>query len=213
MNYNEFIAAKAKPSESHGFTVSANALNPNLFDFQRDIVKWALAKGRAAIFADCGLGKTLMQLSWAYEVYLHAGGSVLILAPLAVAAQTQAEGERFGIPVKICESSDDVAEGVNITNYEKLGRFDTAKWRLKGHAERTFWEWMASWAVVLDNPASLGYEGEGYDLQGLHVHEIVVDKTGEDVPSLSLMERRRESTTYNPTILMRLPTWAEMEVS
>lgn len=46
MKYNEFIAAKAKPSESHGFTVSANALNPNLFDFQRDIVKWALAKGR-----------------------------------------------------------------------------------------------------------------------------------------------------------------------
>ena len=268
MKYNEFIAAKAKPSESHGFTVSANALNPNLFDFQRDIVKWALAKGRAAIFADCGLGKTLMQLSWAYEVYLHTGGSVLILAPLAVAAQTQAEGERFGIPVKICESSDDVVEGVNITNYEKLGRFDTddlmgvvldessilksftgkvrtdlinrfcntpyrlactatpapndymelgnhaeflgimsrnemlsmyfihdsndtAKWRLKGHAERTFWEWMASWAVVLDNPASLGYECEGYDLPELHVHEIVVDKTGEDVPSLSLMERRR----------------------
>lgn len=60
MKYNEFIAAKAKPSEGHGFTVSANALNPNLFDFQRDIVKWALAKGRAAIFADCGLGKTLL---------------------------------------------------------------------------------------------------------------------------------------------------------
>lgn len=68
---------------------------------------------------------------------------------------------------------------------------DTAKWRLKGHAENTFWEWMASWAVVLDNPASLGYEDDGYELPELHVHEIVVDKTGEDVPTLSLLERRR----------------------
>ena len=68
---------------------------------------------------------------------------------------------------------------------------DTAKWRLKGHAEHTFWEWMASWAVVLDNPASLGYEDEGYDLPELHVHEIVVDKTGDGAPGLSLMERRR----------------------
>lgn len=266
MNYNDFINSKSKMSESHGFDIDTGMLNKHLFDFQRDIVKWALAKGKAAIFADCGLGKTLMQLSWAYEIYLHTGGSVLILAPLAVAAQTQSEGERFDIPVTICESDDDIVPGVNITNYEKLGRFntdnligvvldessilksftgkvrtdlinrfsntpyrlactatpapndymelgnhaeflgimsrnemlsmyfahdgsDTAKWRLKGHAENTFWEWMASWAVVLDNPASLGYDDDGYELPELHVHEIVVDKTGEDVPTLSLLER------------------------
>lgn len=125
MNYNAFINSKSKMSESHGFVIDAGMLNKHLFDFQRDIVKWALAKGKAAIFADCGLGKTLMQLSWAYEIYLHTGGSVLILAPLAVAAQTQSEGERFDIPVTICESDDDIVPGVNITNYEKLGRFNT----------------------------------------------------------------------------------------
>ena len=90
--YEEFISAKSKMSESHGFDIATGMLNKHLFDFQRDIVKWALAKGKAAIFADCGLGKTLMQLSWAHEIYLHTGGAVLILAPLAVAAQTQSEG-------------------------------------------------------------------------------------------------------------------------
>ena len=71
MDYKTFIDSKSRITESHGFEISAENLHPNLFDFQRDIVRWALAKGRAAIFADCGLGKTLMQLSWAYEVSQH----------------------------------------------------------------------------------------------------------------------------------------------
>ena len=66
--YEEFISAKSKMSESHGFDIDTGMLNKHLFDFQRDIVKWALAKGKAAIFADCGLGKTLMQLSWAISI-------------------------------------------------------------------------------------------------------------------------------------------------
>lgn len=103
MDYKTFIDSKSRISESYGFEISAEDLHPNLFDFQRDIVRWALAKGRAAIFADCGLGKTLMQLSWAYEVTRHTGKPVLILAPLAVSAQTVAEGQRFGIPVHLCE--------------------------------------------------------------------------------------------------------------
>jgi superfamily II DNA or RNA helicase len=94
-----------------------------LYDFQKDIVRWALAKGRAAIFADCGLGKTPMQLEWAHKVCEHKDGRVLILAPLAVASQTVREGKKFGIKVTICESQDDVVDGINITNYEKLDRF------------------------------------------------------------------------------------------
>lgn len=126
MDYKTFIDSKSRISESYGFEISAEDLHPNLFDFQRDIVRWALAKGRAAIFADCGLGKTLMQLSWAYEVTRHTGKPVLILAPLAVSAQTVAEGQRFGIPVHLCEKAEDVTPGINITNYEKLDRFDTS---------------------------------------------------------------------------------------
>lgn len=87
MEYKTFIDSKSRISESYGFEISAEDLHPSLFDFQRDIVRWALAKGRAAIFADCGLGKTLMQLSWAYEVSQHEEKPVLILAPLAVSAQ------------------------------------------------------------------------------------------------------------------------------
>ena len=115
MDYKTFIDSKSRISESYGFEISAEDLHPSLFDFQRDIVRWALAKGRAAIFADCGLGKTLMQLSWAYEVTRHTGKPVLILAPLAVSAQTVAEGQRFGIPVHLCEKAEDVMPGINIT--------------------------------------------------------------------------------------------------
>src|SRR5690606_12497486 len=88
------------------------------------IVRWACKRGRAAIFADCGLGKTPMQLEWAHQVHLHTKQPILILAPLAVSKQTQREGEKFNITVKICESQDDVINGINITNYEKLHKFD-----------------------------------------------------------------------------------------
>lgn len=94
-HYREFIAAKGFQAQTVGLS-EIPALNPKLFDFQRDIVAWALRKGRAAIFADCGLGKTPMQLEWAK----HVPGPVLILAPLAVAQQTVREGAKFGIPVK-----------------------------------------------------------------------------------------------------------------
>ena len=124
--YERFIAEKEQLSEDYGFEVNAALLPDVLFDFQRDIVRWALAKGRAAIFADCGLGKTLMQLSWADQVHRHTHKPVLILAPLAVAAQTAAEGKRFGIDAVVVEHQDDIVCGINITNYDKLDRFDTS---------------------------------------------------------------------------------------
>lgn len=269
VDYIDFLNNKKFVLESSGFDVDKSELNSNLFDFQKDIVRWALAKGRSAIFAACGLGKTLMQLEWAHQICLHNPGDckVLILAPLAVSSQTVREGEKFGIEVTICESQADVKPGINITNYEKLDKFiakefigivldessilksftgkvrtsiidnfanvpyklactatpapndymelgnhseflgvmtrgemlamffvhdggQTSKWRLKGHAESIFWQWMASWAVFIDNPINLGYETTDYDLPDLHINEIIVDGDEPITDTLTLTERR-----------------------
>ena len=125
MNYSDFLKKKEIISISSGF--EADIKNSMLFDWQEDIVRWALKKGRCAIFADCGLGKTPMQLEWAKQVSEHTGKPVLILAPLAVAKQTKREGIKFGVDVTVCRSQDDVINGVNITNYEMLSHFDASK--------------------------------------------------------------------------------------
>lgn len=269
MDYEHFLKNKRFVLESCGFDIDKNTLNPKLYDFQKDIVRWALAKGRACIFADCGMGKTAMQLSWSYQIYKHSDftAKVLILAPLSVCEQTKREGLKFGYEVNICESQADVKPGINITNYEKLDKFvanefnavvldessilksftgkvrtaiidnfinvpyklactatpapndymelgnhsefcgvmtrsemlsmffvhdggETSKWRLKGHAEDVFWQWMASWCVFVDNPRNLGYEIDGFDLPSLHINEIIVDGDEPSQESLSLTERR-----------------------
>ena len=267
MNYQEFLNNKKFVLESSGFDIEKEELNPKLFDYEKDIVRWALAKGRAAIFADCGLGKTAMQLEWANQVSKRTGGKVLILAPLAVAPQTSKEGEKFGIKAVVCESQDDCKE-ISITNYEKLDRFvakeftgivldessilksftgkvrtqiidtfnkvpyklactatpspndymelgnhseflgvmtraemlsmffvhdggETSKWRLKGHAESVFWQWMASWAVFIGNPRDLGYEKNGFDLPELNVNQIIVDGDEPITDALTLTQRRQ----------------------
>lgn len=127
MDYNTFLLNKRFILESSGFDIDKNDLNLMLYDFQCDIVRWALAKGKAAIFADCGLGKTPMQLEWGYQVHQHTGGDILLLAPLAVSEQTKREGDKFDIPVTICRSQDDVQPGINITNYEMLHNFVSSK--------------------------------------------------------------------------------------
>lgn len=124
MNYEQFIQSKAITVAAKGFNVNVSELNSKLFTFQRDIVRWALGRGRAAIFADCGDGKTAMQLEWAEQIRKRTGGKVIIIAPLAVSAQTKREGEKFGIAVNICASQSDVrSDTLNITNYEKLDKF------------------------------------------------------------------------------------------
>ena len=124
MTYDEFLDSKAIACTASGINIDIDDLNPMLFAFQRDIVYWALRKGKAAIFAGCGDGKTAMQLEWAEQVRRHTGGTVLIVAPLAVSEQTKREGEKFGIDVHIAASqSDCTASAVNITNYEKLDKF------------------------------------------------------------------------------------------
>ncbi|TXH09464.1 MAG: helicase [Spirochaetes bacterium] len=124
--YLELIDRKRIRHTPTGFDVAADGLNPDLFEWQRRVVSWALKRGRAAVFADCGLGKTAMQLEWAHRVHQHAGRPVLVLAPLAVAAQTQREGEKFGIDVTVCRDQRDVVDGINVTNFEMLARFDPA---------------------------------------------------------------------------------------
>jgi len=123
MKYKDFLAKKQIVVEACGFDVPLDKLNPMLFDWQKVIVRWALHRGRAALFEDCGLGKTPQQLEWAKQVCSLEHGNVLILTPLAVAAQTKREGEKFGIPVTICKHGDDVRPGVNVANYERLHHF------------------------------------------------------------------------------------------
>lgn len=251
-NYDEFLKTKYVKHNHYGFDVEIADLNMKLFDYQRDIVKWALKKGKVAIFAGTGMGKTFMQLEWATQVFKHTNRPVLILAPLAVTQQTVREGLKFGEDCKYVETDEEIINGINITNYEKMQHFDceqfagivldessilksftskykeliiesfkntefklactatpapndfvelgnhseflnvlsrtemlatyfvhdggdTSKWRLKGHAESKFWEWVASWAVVITKPSDLGYSDEGFELPPLHIHEIVVD--------------------------------------
>ena len=123
MNYDSYIASKKRTVSSYGF--EPLPITAPLFDWQKHIVEWAVRKGRAALFEDCGLGKTAQQLEWANQVHQKTGGSVLILTPLAVAHQTAREGVKFGIPAKVVESSEEVNEpGIYITNYEKLDHFN-----------------------------------------------------------------------------------------
>lgn len=123
MNYQDFIKAKTRLAKGKGIKIDPTTLNPALYPFQNYIVDEALSRGKCAVFADCGLGKTLMQLSWAEKI----SGLVLIVAPLAVADQTIEEGRRFGIDVNLCKTQSDVITGINITNYEKLHHFDLSK--------------------------------------------------------------------------------------
>ncbi|MFZ5645796.1 MAG: DNA methyltransferase [Bacillota bacterium] len=127
MDYQEFLENKKIVVTPCGIDVPRDEINPMLFDFQRDIVRWALVKGKAAVFAGTGLGKTGMQLEWANQVHKKTGGDVLILAPLAVAQQTVREGLKFGITVNLCRSQEDVQPGLNIANYEMLHKFDPSK--------------------------------------------------------------------------------------
>lgn len=121
MRYEDFIESKRKRHGAHGVAVSAGDVSSALFDWQRDVVVWALKKGRACLFEDCGLGKTLQQLEWARLV----PGPVLIVAPLAVADQTVAEAEKFGIVASV--SRDGSPRGdITVTNYEKLHKFNPA---------------------------------------------------------------------------------------
>jgi len=248
MDYSEFLDSKSRVAPSVGLS-AVPELNSKLFDWQRDVVTWALKRGRACVWAGTGLGKTAMQLEWARCV----PGKVLILAPLAVAQQTVAEAAKFGIDATIGVSRDGKPAGkITVTNYEMLNKFDvseytgivldessilksfsgkirteilttfhdtpyklactatpapndsielanhaefvgvmtrqemlatffyhdggdTSEWTLKGHAVEPFWRWIASWAIMVRNPADIGYSADGFDLPELHIIEHPVE--------------------------------------
>jgi hypothetical protein len=121
-SYESFIASKQFADIPSGFDCDV-PVGP-LFDFQAACVKWALKRGRAALFEDTGLGKTLQQTTWAKYVCEHTGGNVIIAAPLCVAQQTVEESAKFGIAIKYCRHDSEVEPGITITNYEMLEHFD-----------------------------------------------------------------------------------------
>ena len=246
MNYTDFLKRKKQSKILAGFT--PESVNDRLFPFQGKIVKTALEAGRYAIFADCGLGKTFMQLEWAYRVNQETGKPVLILCPLAVAGQTIEEGKRFGIPVFKVSDDELPISCIEIANYEQIENIDpskyagvvldessilknyegsyrnliiegfaktpyklactatpspndpmelgnhseflgymtrtemlamffvhdggeTAKWRLKGHAINKFYDYVASWSVMLNKPSDIGFNDSGYNLPELNYME------------------------------------------
>lgn len=246
--YAAFLASKARPVGQVGPS-EVGPVSPLLFPFQRDLVQWAVRKGRAALFADTGLGKTFMQLEWARLL----GERTLILAPLAVAEQTIREAARLGIEVRYARTQAEAADGITITNYERLDRFDprafgavvldessilkafsgvtkraliaafaetkyrlacTAtpapndieelcnhahflgvmtpaemrstffiadsrgefmRYRLKRHAHRAFYRFLASWSMAVKRPSDLGYEDDGFILPPLRIESVVVE--------------------------------------
>lgn len=130
MNYQEFLESKKKSAIKSGFNVNTDDLNPQLKDFQRYIIPKALEHGKYALFADTGLGKTFMQLEWAYHVYKNTNKPVLILAPLAVIQQTIEEAKKWNL---ICELLNTNLKnpmsslyGVFISNYDQLQNIDVS---------------------------------------------------------------------------------------
>jgi DNA modification methylase/superfamily II DNA or RNA helicase len=268
MDYSDFIQAKKIVAKQTGFEVALDDIHPALFPFQRDIVRWACGKGRAAIFADTGLGKTFMQVEWARLT----GVNTLIVAPLSVARQTVREAAKIGVEVRYVRNQAQMTPGhlIWITNYEMIEHFDASafgavvldessilkaldgktrrlltemfsqtqyrlactatpapndraeignhseflgitkmsdmlamffvhankemisevggiklrrklgndngqEWRLKHHAEESFYRWMASWAMSIRKPSDLGYDDGGFDLPPLHVHPTWIE--------------------------------------
>lgn len=257
--YLDFLAAKAPTDPPSGMSEIPPLLDA-LKPFQRAIVAWALRRGRAAIFAGTGLGKTIKQLAWARAVANAEDAPILILTPLAVAEQTVAEAQKFGIRgVAYALDQGHMRTDIVVSNYERFDKFNidrfagivldesgiiksqdgktrailtdacrnmpwrlcctatpapndytelgqhaeflgvmSAKemlamyfvhdgsirandhsqgadgWRLKQHAARDFWRWLASWSVVIRHPADLGFDEPGYDLPPLRLHQVTV---------------------------------------
>jgi len=252
-DYTEFLKTKQAKVEAKG--IEPGPISQVLFTWQQDIVKWALKMGRAAIFADCGMGKTLMQVEWARQIHCHMADygnhRVLILAPLSVAQQTIQEAKKLDVTITYKTEPDD-STGIWITNYDRLHKFPAhlfdgivldessilksldgktrtllleqytaipyrlcctatpspndqvelgnhaeflgicknsemkstffindaeggQKWRLKGHAKKEFWKWVAQWAVYIRKPSDLGYDDGDFILPALNISQVAVD--------------------------------------
>jgi len=278
--YFDFLDRKTHSVNDFGF--APEFLPDCLFDFQKHVLDWGIRKGRSAFFEDCGLGKTLQELVWAENMARHTKGRVLILAPIAVAAQTIHEGEKFGIECHRSHKGE--LFRITVTNYERLHMFNPSdfsaivldesqilknfqgkyrslisqfmrkipyrllasatpspndfvelgtssealgglghmdmlnkyfkndlnnssvgrhcgeviKWRLKGHAEKPFWQWVCSWARAIRNPSDLGFDDGGFILPPLVEEEFMVEARHLaegmlfPLPAVGMKEQREE---------------------
>lgn len=260
-DYEKFLLTKTKKTIETGFEINKSELNNLLFDFQKDIVCWALKKGKSAIFADCGLGKGIMSLEFAKQILKKYNKPILIIAPLAVSRQFKKEAEKIGYQINITAEQSEIITGINITNYEKIEKFnlnsfiglifdessiiknktghyrnylientnnvkyklcctaspapndymelgnhaellqickytemlseffihdggDTQKWRLKKACQNLFWEWIAQWAIVMQNPKDFGYEKPSFELPKLNYIEHIISLQNKPVETL-----------------------------
>ena len=120
VSYSEFLKAKAQKNTGHGF--APTVMPEHLFGFQSELVEWAVRQGRAGIFADCGLGKTPMELAWAENVHHATGKPVLLLTPLAVGFQIVSEAQKFSHDAAISRNGTPSAP-ITVTNYEQAHKF------------------------------------------------------------------------------------------
>jgi hypothetical protein len=126
LDYDDFLTSKRIVAAPAGFDVPPSDLSSAMRDDQHAVTRWAIQRGKAAIWADCGLGKTFDELVWASLVARETKRPILILAPSAVSRQTVEEARKFGIDAQLVASASDVGPGINITNYEKLHKFDAS---------------------------------------------------------------------------------------
>lgn len=127
MKYQDFIKSKKAEIVPSGFKPKDGYFNSHLFDYQRDILERSLSQGRYALFMDTGLGKSITQMNWAEAITIETNKNVLMLAPLAVVYQMLKEADKFGFEINHIKSMSDFKKGVNITNYENIGKVDVSK--------------------------------------------------------------------------------------
>lgn len=127
--YEKFILSRRRVVSGTGFGIDLDSLNEKLMDWQKRIVQWSVRRGRAALFEDCGMGKTFQQLEWARVVHNETNMPVVIHCPVGVRQQTKREAEKFGIKcdVAVCDDPSELIGGINLINYEKLHKFDGVK--------------------------------------------------------------------------------------
>ena len=130
MSYQKFLECKKIKHTQSGFEISRDKLSPMLFDYQKDLVLWALKIGRAALFTMTGTGKTLMQVEWAKQVQEKTGGNVLILAPLAVSSQTIREAKKISVNISYAHNQKEVKTGITITNYERIENYESKEFQV-----------------------------------------------------------------------------------
>lgn len=266
MNYQEFLASKEYRMTNQGTDISISSIHPKLFDWQKDIAKWACKKGRCAVFLDTGLGKTFIQLEWARLLKENT----LVIAPLSVARQTVREAKKIDLDISYVRNQSDITcNNIWITNYEMIEQFDFSQfgaivldessilksisgktrkkltslcqnvryklcctatpapndyielgnhteflgickqaemlamffvnankehtiivgektywrkgtnkggteWRLKHHAEQSFFRWLSSWAITMTKPSDLGYSDDGFILPPLNIKPLYI---------------------------------------